>query len=354
LPIGVSFVTFEALSYVVDVYRGETRAARNPLHVAFYISFFPHLIAGPILRFRDIAGPLNGPTVRLHAFDVGVSRFVDGLAKKTLLANTLGLLADQIFGLTAAQLNAPVASVDGWLQHQDQRRIEYAHDGARYIVAIAPNKQTMYPDKVPRRYGPHASGVLDFLMTRARYFPELDVLDLRPVLKAHADEQLFRRADSHWNANGAFYAAQAILNRLRASLPNVGTLRHEDYAVTRTPIEYGDLANMLGMRIGFADDAYKFERRSPPSAVEMTQAAGGNSEQLHRVFEQPDPKLPRAILLGDSFGGVLAPRLADGFSRLHYYYSARAGYDPKLVPREHPDVVVLLLVERYLGSLATQ
>jgi len=109
LPIGVSFVTFEALSYVIDVYRRDLSAARNPLHVAFYISFFPHLIAGPILRYRDIAGPLAAPAVTLSEFDRGVSRFISGLAKKVLLANTLGHVADQIFALGPAQLGTSVA-----------------------------------------------------------------------------------------------------------------------------------------------------------------------------------------------------------------------------------------------------
>ncbi|HEX3594125.1 MAG TPA: MBOAT family O-acyltransferase, partial [Polyangiaceae bacterium] len=109
LPIGVSFVTFEALSYVVDVYRGDTPAARNPLHVAFYVSFFPHLIAGPILRFRDIAGAVARPAVSLELFESGVSRFSVGLAKKMLLANPLGAVADTIFGLGAGQLRTSTA-----------------------------------------------------------------------------------------------------------------------------------------------------------------------------------------------------------------------------------------------------
>ena len=109
LPIGVSFVTFEALSYVIDVYRRDTRAARNPLHVAFYVSFFPHLIAGPILRFRDIAGQVARPTVTLRELDGGVSRFINGLAKKMLLANPLGALADVVFVLPPGSLGPAVA-----------------------------------------------------------------------------------------------------------------------------------------------------------------------------------------------------------------------------------------------------
>jgi alginate O-acetyltransferase complex protein AlgI len=104
LPIGVSFVTFEAVSYIIDVYRRRTPASRNPVHVAFYLSFFPHLIAGPILRFADIAAPLPRPTVTLTDFDRGVSRFIRGLGRKMLLANPMGVVVDQIFALPAAQL----------------------------------------------------------------------------------------------------------------------------------------------------------------------------------------------------------------------------------------------------------
>ncbi len=109
LPIAVSFITFEALSYVVDVYRRDTRAARNPLHVALFISFFPHLIAGPILRFRDVAGALARPAPTLDQIDRGVSRFVLGLAKKMLVANPLGHVADQVFALAPGQLGAGTA-----------------------------------------------------------------------------------------------------------------------------------------------------------------------------------------------------------------------------------------------------
>jgi len=109
LPLGISFVTFEAVSYVVDVYRRHTPAVRNPVHVAFYISFFPHLIAGPILRFNDIAAPLARPTVTLEGFDRGIARFIDGLGKKMLIANPLGHVADQVFLLPIGQLSAPTA-----------------------------------------------------------------------------------------------------------------------------------------------------------------------------------------------------------------------------------------------------
>jgi alginate O-acetyltransferase complex protein AlgI len=109
LPLAISFVTFEAVSYLMDVYRRHTAASRSPVHVAFYLSFFPHLIAGPILRFDDIAAALPRPTVALADFDRGVARFINGLGKKMLLANTLGRVVDQVFALPPGDLGTAAA-----------------------------------------------------------------------------------------------------------------------------------------------------------------------------------------------------------------------------------------------------
>ena len=92
LPIGISFYTFQALSYVVDVYRGEAVAAKNPCTVALYISFFPQLIAGPIVRYSDIEKQLHDRKTSIEDFAYGVKRFCIGLGKKVLLANSLAEL----------------------------------------------------------------------------------------------------------------------------------------------------------------------------------------------------------------------------------------------------------------------
>ena len=92
LPIGISFYTFQAVSYVVDVYRGDCRATGNLVNFAAYISLFPQLIAGPIVRYSDVYDQLEHREETLAGFSVGVRLFVIGLAKKVLLANQLGLL----------------------------------------------------------------------------------------------------------------------------------------------------------------------------------------------------------------------------------------------------------------------
>ena len=96
LPIGISFYTFQAMSYVIDVYRG-TEAIRNPLDLGLYITFFPQLIAGPIVRFGQIKPFLYDRRVEKQYYYDGVSRFLIGLSKKVILANNLGELADVVF-----------------------------------------------------------------------------------------------------------------------------------------------------------------------------------------------------------------------------------------------------------------
>jgi alginate O-acetyltransferase complex protein AlgI len=109
LPIGVSFFVFQSITYVVDVYRREAPVQRNPLQVALYIALFPQLIAGPIVRYREVAEQLSRRVSRLEDVAYGVRRFILGLGKKVLIANTLAVPADAIFALSPAQLQTPVA-----------------------------------------------------------------------------------------------------------------------------------------------------------------------------------------------------------------------------------------------------
>jgi alginate O-acetyltransferase complex protein AlgI len=109
LPIGISFFTFQALSYVIDVHRGHAPVQRNPLDLALYISLFPQLIAGPIVRYGGIASQLRERVVDAPGFAQGVERFTIGLAKKMMIANPAGAVADSIFAVAAQDLSGPVA-----------------------------------------------------------------------------------------------------------------------------------------------------------------------------------------------------------------------------------------------------
>ena len=114
LPIGISFFTFQALSYVIDVYRGEVPPRRNPLDVGLYISFFPQLVAGPIIRYDAFAPQIHGRVVHAPDLVAGSRRFLVGLGKKLLIADRLADLADLYFNAPPDTLSsAPVVGL--WL-----------------------------------------------------------------------------------------------------------------------------------------------------------------------------------------------------------------------------------------------
>ncbi|MBE6907387.1 MAG: MBOAT family protein [Ruminococcaceae bacterium] len=107
LPIGISFYTFQTISYVIDVYRGDTKAQTNPVYYLLYLSMYHQLVAGPIVRYRDIDREIRTRTTDAAGFSEGLTRFIFGLAKKVLIANTAGDLASQyldgeLAGLTVA------------------------------------------------------------------------------------------------------------------------------------------------------------------------------------------------------------------------------------------------------------
>lgn len=105
LPIGISFYTFQALSYVVDVYRGENRAQKSFLYMMLYISFFPQLIAGPIVKYHDIEQQIEDRRVTLDDFCYGIKRFIFGLGKKVILSNTFAEVVDLVFAYHPANIS---------------------------------------------------------------------------------------------------------------------------------------------------------------------------------------------------------------------------------------------------------
>jgi alginate O-acetyltransferase complex protein AlgI len=109
LPIGISFYTFHAISYLVDTYRGRVRPQKSLLDFALYVSLFPQLVAGPIVRYHDISGQIAERRTTLEAFAGGARRFAIGLGKKVLVANTLAVSVDALFALPESELTASLA-----------------------------------------------------------------------------------------------------------------------------------------------------------------------------------------------------------------------------------------------------
>lgn len=100
LPIGISFYTFQTMSYVIDVYRNDAPVSKNPINFGTYVALFPQLIAGPIVRYRDVANQLTSRRETLDEFTKGVNLFIIGLGKKVLIANQMGNLSTAMFSTT--------------------------------------------------------------------------------------------------------------------------------------------------------------------------------------------------------------------------------------------------------------
>lgn len=109
LPLGISFYTFQSMSYTIDVYRRQVQPTRNFLDFACYVTMFPQLVAGPIVRYRDVAAELRHRVVTAGDFSYGCIRFTQGLAKKVLIANTIAVPTDRIFALPEGEVTTAVA-----------------------------------------------------------------------------------------------------------------------------------------------------------------------------------------------------------------------------------------------------
>lgn len=105
LPLGISFYVFQGISYLIDVFRGEVKATKNFINFASYITLFPQLVAGPIVRYSHIENELNYREISVERFSKGASRFIMGLAKKLLIADTMGRVADAAFAVPNGELS---------------------------------------------------------------------------------------------------------------------------------------------------------------------------------------------------------------------------------------------------------
>ena len=158
LPIGISFYTFQAMSYVIDVYRDEVPLQTDIFKFALYISFFPQLIAGPIVQYRDIERQLSGRQESVDRFAAGIRRFCFGLAKKVLIANTLGEMVDTIWKLDLTKIGASTA----WLAAIGYTFQIYYDFSGYSDMAIGLGKMFGFEFKENFNYPYQSVGITDF------------------------------------------------------------------------------------------------------------------------------------------------------------------------------------------------
>jgi len=158
LPIGISFYTFQALSYVIDVWRGDVPVQKNYGKVLLYISFFPQLIAGPIVRYKDIEKEIEDRTVTMRQTAFGLRRFIGGLGKKVLIADAMGAAADFVFNQGAGELNI----LSAWIGAIAYLMQIYFDFSAYSDMAIGLGKMFGFHFKENFRYPYRAANMQDF------------------------------------------------------------------------------------------------------------------------------------------------------------------------------------------------
>lgn len=150
LPIGISFFTFQALSYVIDVYRGQVKAQKNFGNMLLYISFFPQLIAGPIVKYHDIERQISDRTCDVEEIARGMRRFIVGLSKKVLLSNVAAVAADAVFAADLARINILSAWI-GAVSYLFQIYFDFSGDsdmaiGLGHMFGFSFPENFRYPD----------------------------------------------------------------------------------------------------------------------------------------------------------------------------------------------------------------
>jgi hypothetical protein len=251
--------------------------------------------------------------------------------------------------------------LDRWQQVLQARQRWLAERGVKYVLVVAPNKQTIYPEYLPpaiNRAGPASR--LDQLLARLRACTDLAVVDLREsLLRAKAREKLYFQTDTHWNDRGAYWGYHQLVNTLASWFADLRPRPRSAFKDQEFGGFSGDLARMIGLSEILHEDDVTLVPRQPRRARPATAEGYGEThrqlppDQLSFAMACPDPRLPRAVVFRDSFGLALVPHLAEHFSRSVYFFQPTLDTDQYLldtgaVERERPDVVIQEIVERRL------
>ncbi len=233
----------------------------------------------------------------------------------------------------------------------EQRRDWLAARGIRLLVVVAPDKETIYPEYMPRQFNRVSKeSRLDQLLRHLAANSKVEVLDLRgPLREGRRRRQVYARTDTHWSGYGAFIAYHEIMSRVARWYPQAEPLPLSAFRVARH-VAGGDLAVLIGLEGVLQEEHTKLMPRAP------RRARKGDANPLIRlpvgwkplpmVEERPGADLPRAVMFRDSFAYSLIPLLSEHFRRITYLSEFR--FDVPAIELEHPDVVILELAERRL------
>jgi hypothetical protein len=248
----------------------------------------------------------------------------------------------------------------------ESRRDWLSSQGIRYIFTIAPNKRTAYPENLldSAKYTPSYSR-LDQITDYLQQYSNLEIVDLRVELRnAKANYRVYEKTDTHWNEVGAYFAYRALLNRVHKWFPLVGKpLELSDFTLTSTLEPGGDLARMLKLQPIYQEEILKLVPKLPPRASSPSYLKGSPTTPQKVISrgtgfpsfirvppqfsEVKDSRLPRAVIIGDSFTGKrLIYFLIEHFHQT--YFAGQNVFDVELIQKEKPDLVIQEVVERGL------
>jgi alginate O-acetyltransferase complex protein AlgJ len=242
--------------------------------------------------------------------------------------------------------------LERWRKVLAERHAALALRGIRYVVLFPPDKEGVYsrrlPEGIPRLPGPSE---LDQVLATLASKTSVAAVDVRPSIEqARADGLVYFATDTHWNGRGIFAASRSVLARIHEWLPQTRLLGDAEVSFVTRATRGGDLASMLGLPDDLPERAAVECRvlapRASPVDPELAPDPKTPPHLRPRAWQVDDPKLPRALVLGDSFMVGLAPVLAEGFSRT--LYVGNHELEEALVDREAPDVVIEEWIERYI------
>lgn len=247
--------------------------------------------------------------------------------------------------------------LDAWEQLLLERHERVTARGAHLVVAFIPEKQTIYPERmppVPRGAGPaRLAQIQERLRARAPY----EVVDLAAVLRERRQQELYTWGDTHWTELGALHAARAILEAASRRVPGVRVPGLDDYGFHRTAPKDQDLLRLAGLSGRQRTPRQLLMLRWPRCAAIGPPPAPKPWKNLPPAYQPwafeccDATQAPRALMFHDSFGPIIAPFLAESFSRLAMLRHGNYPMSDQVLELERPDVVLYLVAERHLHKL---
>ena len=332
--------------------------------------------ADPEGENRDLAS-MPHLTASLHgivSYAEGFGRwFEDHFGFRASLVRWYG--ESRYFWLGVSPSSAVIKGRDGWLFYADDGGAEDAANesllgpgeleawraslirtrdwlhrrGIAYVFTIAPDKHVIYPENLPSTLNRVNLMSREDQLEKVCREAAIPSADLRTaVAAAKPPERIYFKTDTHWNDRGAFVAYRQIIGAVKTQAPLVAEAwTRDDFVAAEREIEGQDLARMIGlMRVLREMDLTLVARRIRHAHVVEPAGAPPTAEEGRLVTEIPGSTLPRAVVFRDSFASRLVPFLSEHFSRAVYLW--QNDFDPDVIEKEHPDVVIQEIVSRHL------